>query len=229
TVLNGSPMKISKRESQRLARRAQIIAVAREQFFEQGYDGTSMSAIASALGGSKGTLWSYFPSKEHLFAAVVEDTAAGIRGGLDVSAEGTPLEALTRLSRSVIDRATSPIVQQMQRLVSPIADRNPEIGRMFYERGPGRTQVMIGEYLRTHFSDLLWTTDYLEAGKDLVALAAAQFHFEGLWGIGSTISTKDKDARARYASIMFLRAHAKEPDALLAEVKNLPLLPVGPL
>src|SRR6185369_13165720 len=57
----GPVMKIGKRETQRLARRAQIIAMAREHFFDHGYDGTSMSAIATALGGSKGTLWNYFP------------------------------------------------------------------------------------------------------------------------------------------------------------------------
>src|SRR5262245_4068895 len=100
----GPLMTIGKRESQRLARRSQIIAVARQHFFEHGYDGTAMSAIAAELGGSKGTLWNYFPSKEALFAAVVEETAAAIRGGIDFSGKGkTPLDQLTSLCRTVID------------------------------------------------------------------------------------------------------------------------------
>ena len=81
-------MTISKRESQRLTRRAQIISAAREHFFEHGYADTNMSAIAAKLGGSKGTLWSYFPSKEALFTAIVEDTAAGIRNQIDMPALG---------------------------------------------------------------------------------------------------------------------------------------------
>lgn len=32
-----------------------------------------MSSIAGQVGGSKTTLWAYFPSKEDLFAAVVDD------------------------------------------------------------------------------------------------------------------------------------------------------------
>ena len=68
-----------------------------------------MSGIAAALGGSKGTLWNYFPSKEALFAAVVEDTAAAIRGGIDFSGQGdTVLDRLTNLCRTVIERMVSP-------------------------------------------------------------------------------------------------------------------------
>lgn len=209
-------MKISKRESQRLERRSQIIAVARQHFFEHGYDGTVMSAIATDLGGSKGTLWSYFPSKEELFAAVVEDTAAGVRGGIDVSGKGdTPCEKLVIICRTVIERTTAPIVLQMLRLVSPMAERHPEIGRMFYERGPARTQLMIADYLRHNFAGLLWTDDYFEAGKDLVALASANFHFEGMWGIAGPLSAKEKDERAKKAALLFIRAYAKEPEALL--------------
>ena len=39
---------------------------------EHGYQGTSMSRIAAAVGGSKGTLYSYFQNKEELFAAYME-------------------------------------------------------------------------------------------------------------------------------------------------------------
>ncbi|WP_443969909.1 TetR/AcrR family transcriptional regulator [Sphingobium sp. CR28] len=211
-------MKLGKREAQKLARRAQIIAVARDQFFEHGYDGTSMSAIAAALGGSKGTLWSYFPSKEQLLVAVIDETAAAFRSAVDTGTQGAPVDALTRLCRSVIEKVTSPIIHQMQRLMAPVVHNNPELARIFYEHGPGRTQTMISEHLRAHFGHLLWTDDYLEAGRDLVMLAAAHYHFEKLWGIGKPITNQDKDARARRAAIMFLRAHAKDPDALLEGV-----------
>lgn len=206
-------MKIGKRESQRLLKRAQIIAIAREHFFEKGFEGASMSAIAAQLGGSKRTLWSYFPSKEELFAAVVEDTAAGIRGGIDFSAVGdSPLDQLTHLSRTIIERMTAPIAVQMFRLISPMSERNPELVRIFFERGPRRTQKSIAEYLRANFGDLLWTDDYWQAGDDLVALAASNFHFESLWGLSNPPTPKQKDARARRAAILFLRAYGRHPE-----------------
>src|SRR3546814_10973530 len=55
------------------ARRKAFVDAAREGFFANGYAGTTMSSIASTVGGSKTTLWSYFPSKEALFEAVVDD------------------------------------------------------------------------------------------------------------------------------------------------------------
>ncbi len=51
----------SRREARRHSRRETILDVAAQWFLEHGYDGTTMSAIATALGGSKGTLWNYFP------------------------------------------------------------------------------------------------------------------------------------------------------------------------
>jgi AcrR family transcriptional regulator len=209
-------MKISKRESQRLAKRAEIISVAREHFFEHGYDGTTMSAIAAQLGGSKRTLWSYFSDKEELFAAVLLDTAAGIRAQIDMPAgDGDPLDRLTRLCRSVIDRVLSPIVIAMFRLIGPLADRRPELSRMFYERGPGETQRLIGEYLRENFADVLWTTDFRTAGIDLVAFSSGEMHFERMWGLSTAPSAKARDAQARRAAILFLRAYGRDPDRLV--------------
>lgn len=222
------PMKIGKRETQRLAKRAEIIGVARQHFFENGFDGTTMSAIAAQLGGSKRTLWSYFSSKEELFVAVIEDTTASVRGGMDFSGLGdTPLEKLTNLSRSVIERMVSPLAVQMYRLVSSLSDRHPELVRTFFERGPSRTRIKIADYLRDNFADLLWTDDFMTAGDDLVGFATAHFHFQSLWGIAAPPTAKQKDARARLAAILFLRAYGRDPDmlvpkALLAETENIP-------
>src|SRR5947208_8772182 len=76
-------------------RRDAIVAIAREAFAADGYAGTSMSSIAARLGGSKGTLYSYFKSKEELFIAVVQSKCekiqemlnqAEIEGGGDLRA-----------------------------------------------------------------------------------------------------------------------------------------------
>jgi len=208
------PMKIGKRETQRLEKRAQIIAIARQHFFEHGFDNTTMSAIAAQLGGSKRTLWSYFSDKEELFAAMLLDTAQGIRAQIDLPTDrDDPLDLLIRVCRSIIDRVLSPIAISMFRLVGPLADRRPDISRMFYERGPGETQRLIGEYLRANFADILWTDDFRTAGIDLVAFSSAQLHFERMWGLSTPPTNKEKDARARRGALLFLRAYARDPDA----------------
>jgi AcrR family transcriptional regulator len=54
------------------ARREAILAAAAIEFSEHGYEGASTSAISARAGGSKQTLYSYFPSKEELFIEVMD-------------------------------------------------------------------------------------------------------------------------------------------------------------
>ena len=50
----------------------EIIRVASRMFLEKGYSATTIKAISSELEMSTGNLTFYFPSKEHLLAALVE-------------------------------------------------------------------------------------------------------------------------------------------------------------
>ena len=60
---------IAKPRLDRDARRELILDVAQDVFLEEGFAAASMSTIAARLGGSKGTLYNYFRSKDELFAA----------------------------------------------------------------------------------------------------------------------------------------------------------------
>ena len=204
------------RNADRLVGRQILARELLDHFFENGFDGTTMSAIAAQLGGSKRTLWSYFASTEELFVAVIEDRTASVRGGMDFSGLGdTPLDQLTNLARSVIERMVSPLAVRMYRLVSSLSDRHPELVRTFFDRGPSRTRGKIGDYLRDNFADILWADNFMTAGDDLVGLATAHFHFQSLWGIAAPPTPKQKDARARLAAMLFLRAYGRDPDVLV--------------
>src|SRR3569833_824386 len=65
-------MQLTKTRLDRDARRELILDVAQEVFLEEGFANASMSTIAARLGGSKGTLYNYFKSKDELFTAYVE-------------------------------------------------------------------------------------------------------------------------------------------------------------
>src|SRR5262245_30381347 len=54
-------------------RRRAIIEAAKKIFLDQGFDAASMSEISERVGGSKATLYGYFPSKEELFIACLRD------------------------------------------------------------------------------------------------------------------------------------------------------------
>lgn len=50
----------------------QILQGAMQEFLTHGYAGTSMDKVAKTGGVSKATVYSYFPDKEGLFAALVQ-------------------------------------------------------------------------------------------------------------------------------------------------------------
>lgn len=61
------------RAEQAAARREQLLDVALELFAERGYGWTSMRDLADEVGVSPGLVYHYFPSKEDLLRAVVDE------------------------------------------------------------------------------------------------------------------------------------------------------------
>lgn len=121
-------------------RRKAFIDAAREAFFANGYAGTTMSSIASKVGGSKTTLWSYFPSKEDLFAAIVDDIVDhyGQVLSIDLPVDRPVPEVLRNFGNVLMTKITSTPLLSLYRLVVGEADRFPHLAETFYERGPRR-------------------------------------------------------------------------------------------
>ena len=66
---NSKKHRISSRGQQR---KAKILSAATRLFLSEGYGETSIDAIVEKSGGSKATLYSYYPTKADLFRAVVD-------------------------------------------------------------------------------------------------------------------------------------------------------------
>ena len=76
--------------------KSRILDAAQRVFLKKGYQSASMDEIAELAPASKPTIYSYFPGKEALFAAVV----AGVINGL------TGFEGYTPDGRTVQDKLT---------------------------------------------------------------------------------------------------------------------------
>src|SRR5271155_4438185 len=117
-------------------RREAILKVAREVFFEQGYTAASMSTIAARLGGSKGTLYNYFKSKEELFEAHVRETCSRMGAPVFELPEPTAGETAADVARTLIELGerflqflmTERAMRTFQ-LVTAEAHRTPELAR----------------------------------------------------------------------------------------------------
>jgi AcrR family transcriptional regulator len=132
------------------ARREAILDVARAVFLEEGYANASMSTIAARVGGSKGTLYNYFKNKEELFIAyVVRHCAWQSAAMFELSAELDDIRAaLTKLGRTYLSIVLTDFNMLNFRLIVAEAQRTPEIGKAFYETGPGRGGKLLGEILK---------------------------------------------------------------------------------
>ena len=120
----------AKRKDQR---REAILQVAAEVFFEEGYQATSMSAIAARLGGSKGTLYNYFDSKEALFEAHIRESCGRIAAEiLDFSDDQPVPEVLQRLGERYIERIYSEWSVRTFQIIVAEAKRTPELARQFF-------------------------------------------------------------------------------------------------
>ena len=152
------------------AKRRQIVQGARSIFLHHGFDAASMNDIARAAGVSKGTLYVYFENKEQLFEAIVhqecqvhaENTFELDHNDHDVG--GT----LTRLGIAFVEFLCRPEKASALRTVVAIADRMPEIGKVFYETGPAVGIAKLAGYLRAQTEAGVIAVDEYE-------LAAAQF------------------------------------------------------
>jgi TetR/AcrR family transcriptional regulator len=69
--------RMPKRERRKEARPGELLDAALDLFVEKGFAATRSEEVAARAGVSKGTLFLYFPSKEELFKAVINENLVG--------------------------------------------------------------------------------------------------------------------------------------------------------
>lgn len=68
-------------------RQGQILEIAMRQFAQHGYTATDIQWIADEIKIGKGTIYRYFPSKEELFLAAVDQGMLQLKAAVDQAAE----------------------------------------------------------------------------------------------------------------------------------------------
>jgi len=131
-------------ESRTARKRQAILEAARTVFLSNGYLGTSMDEIAALAHVSKQTVYKHFVDKERLFSEIVTATVDEIADPnteevLALADTGDLERDLRRFARRQLRAVMAPRLLQLRRLVIGEAGRFPTLGRLFYERGPGRT------------------------------------------------------------------------------------------
>jgi AcrR family transcriptional regulator len=180
-------------------RRRAILDAATDLFHEVGYERASMAAISARVGGSKQTLYSYFPSKDDLFAAAMvaamEDRGWQVVDLLDP--ETTDLRAtLERFGRAYLDLISEPELISNTRVAIGTAGSS-HLGAELYQLGPRRLWGEIAEALQKHINNGQLDAPSAEiAALHLKGLLEAGFNEPALFGADPLVSKDEAVARA---------------------------------
>jgi AcrR family transcriptional regulator len=201
----------SRRDLRKQTRRSAIVRAARQAFLRDGYAGMSMSGLIATLGGSKATLWSYFPSKEALFAAVLEDAAGAYARdmGEALRLSDDLRSGLFELCNSLIAKIISPEPLQLTRLVLAESGRSPEVGEIFYAHAVGPMEASVAAYLTRHMdAGRLRDAPPKLAARVLIDLCNGP-QARCLWGAESLDEAQIETEAANIADV-FLRAYGAD-------------------
>src|ERR1700743_447571 len=204
-------MQLAKTKLDRDQRRELILDVAQSVFLEEGFANASMSVIAAKLGGSKGTLYNYFKSKDDLFNAYVErrclwqDEIFAMPTGRE-----PPEETLRRIASAYLRRVLTDFNLRNFRLIAAEAERSPEIGRTFYDAGPRKGAERVAELregrARAGHLDL---DDPLDCAHQFLGLAQNRYFKARLCNAIPELTEKQIEDEAKLAARTFLRAFGK--------------------
>ena len=205
-------------EPRSVRKRRAILEAATALFLRNSYLGTSMDEIAALARVSKQTVYKHFADKESLFSAIV--TAAVDAAGDPVLEDTTTLAEsddlaadLRALARRQLGSVLQPQLMQLRRLVIGEANRFPELGRAFYERGAGRSTAALADaFERLTARELLHAHDpELAAAHFNWLVMAAPVNRAMLLGDDAIPAAAELDRYAEAGVRAFLAAYGRPP------------------
>jgi AcrR family transcriptional regulator len=193
------------------AKRQEILKAAAEVFREVGYERATMSDIRARIGGSKATLYNYFPSKESLLLEVMHQSRElelqTVVGALDPDAEDVKKELL-KFGQEFLAVLYSPETIATRRL-SIAESRHSEIGRVSFERAILPTEKKVAEFLRAAMKrGALRTADPKIAAMHYLSLLESELLQRMLLGVIEAVKPDALTSAARRAVTVFLSGYA---------------------
>lgn len=194
------------------AKRQAILDAARNLFLSNGYEGSSMDAIAAEAGVSKLTLYSHFKDKEALFAAAVKAICETQlpRKLFVVSEDASIRQVLLGIARAFQELVNSPESIGLHRVMVAMATQNPALSRMFFDAGP---QTLLADleqmFAQADDQGLLTVPEPMRAAEHFCALIKGIAHFRLLIGYVDEIDTDAARQHVDNCVELIMRAYAR--------------------
>ena len=192
------------------AKRAAILEAAQRLFMRNGYDGSSMDAIAAEAGVSKLTVYSHFTDKETLFSFAVKSRCEQqVPELLFELAEGMPIEqVLLNIGRNFHQLINSAESIELHRVLISLGAKDGKLSQMFFDAGPQRLLNEMEQLLiKANAAGLLRIAKPLSAADQFFSLVKGSCNFMLLIGCAKPQSENEIDTQVRDAVELFVRAY----------------------
>jgi AcrR family transcriptional regulator len=198
----------TKTESKRQA----ILKAAAEVFREVGFERASMSQIRAQIGGSKATLYNYFPSKEKLFFEVMYQAKELELGAVTAALNPDTLdlkEELLDFGRRLVPVLYSPEAIAIRRLaIAELGHSN--IGKVVFEGAMVPMENRVAEFLRKAMKrGVLRTANPKPAAIHLLSLLESELLQRVLLGMMVTVKPGAVKGAVRRAVEVFLSGYQR--------------------
>lgn len=197
------------REPERMRR---VIEVAEQLFLEQGFERTSVEAVAKASGVSKMTIYSYFPTKTALFEATIGrriDAAFNFQDDVALPA-ADPRRALSLLGRHFLALMRADEVIRKQRILFAEAGVQKDACGAFFQQGPLNIVARVREFLDSAVVAGSLVPHDTGAGADqFLSLFLGSAHIQAMLGLGKPTSEEDERLLERNVE-MFMKAYGRD-------------------
>lgn len=192
------------------AKRLAILEAAKSLFMRNGYEGSSMDAIAAEAGVSKLTVYSHFTDKETLFACAVEAKCEEQLPPLYFELRtDTPIDTvLLAIGRGFNTLINSDESIAMMRLVTTQAAQNPQLSQLFYDAGPHR-MLLAMEHLLEQANQLgqLRVEHPQRAAEHFFSLIKGGCNFRRTIGCSEPPTGQSADEHVQEVVELFIRAY----------------------
>ena len=188
-----------------------VLEAAEQLFLEQGFERTSVEAVAKASEVSKMTIYSYFPTKKALFEATIVrrvDAAFDFQSDAELP-PSDPRKGLTIIGRHFLALIRVDEVICKQRVLYAEAGVQMDACSAFFQQGPLSIVARVRAYLDSAVATGSLVFHDTEAGADqFLSLFLGTAHIKVMLGLGKPTPEEDERLLERNVEMM-MRAYGR--------------------
>ncbi len=132
-----------------MEKRSAILAAATELFAQRGLEGVPVEMIAAAAGVSKVTIYANFKDKPAILEAILAQETARLAQEVTTRSQtkGSLEDRLRSVGGYLVVMLNAPCHEALDRCLTLETQRNPDLGRRFFDAGPGHLRDVVAELL----------------------------------------------------------------------------------